>query len=166
MPRDWNSSYETYRQATTNAPIVLLDITTGVTGTTHIYITSNESDYSWDGKTWVARPYEDAGFTIKQGEFGAHSIEFSDADGYWTTWLLSTDFRFEKVTRHVIERNLSGVTTGVQTDVFRVSKTDQTDRKFMLQVEPLQGLLQHILIPMQLLTKDEYPGIPDERMSY
>jgi len=167
MPRDWDTDFETARRRTRRTPIVLLEISTGVTAQTYIRLTSNETDYTWDGKTWSARPFDGGGsFTIKQGEMGGQTIELADADGYWQTWLLSTNFRNERVTRYEIERSENDVVTGVQKDTWRIHKTAQGDRVFRLNVMMLQALLQHIRIPMQLLTKDDYPGIPDERNSY
>jgi len=166
MARDWDEDYKTERQTVNPEPVVLLDIVTGITGTTHIWLTSNETDYTWDSITWTARPFEGGSFSIQAGESGEVDITLGDADGYFGTWLLSTDFRNEKVTRYVVERDENDVVTGVQKDVWRVSNTSRSDRMFTFKVEFLQALLGRIKVPMQLLTKDKYPGIPDERSSF
>jgi hypothetical protein len=155
------ATLKTALQGVAPRPSVLIEIATGLTsaGDEYIRITSDPVDRSFSGSTYTARPFEHGGFKVEQRAAGNMTITASDTDAYWGTWLLSTDFRWQKVNRYLIDRS-EGVTA--YQDTFRVRNIERTDRSIRFMCEPLSAILRRVQVPQQRLTREEFPGIPAE----
>ncbi len=148
-------------------PIVLLEIATGNTTTPTVYLTSNEKDHKWPtatGTTYTARPFELGDIVTEGGEFPGLDVRLPDTDSYWDTWLLTTDFRHQRVTRRLVDRDRLADSTECDTDVFRISNHRMDGYQFVLTVEPLQSILQRLTVPLRTMTREDFPGMPTEGM--
>ena len=147
-------------------PTVLLEIATGLTsaGNEWIRITSDDADRAWPtgGNTFTARPFEAQEFTVSGEDRPGIRITFSDTDGYWNTWLASTSFKWSKVRRWLIDRGVTNLSTQAQLDTFRIISRDRGDRTISFNAEPYTAILSRIRVPGQSLTREDFPGLPNE----
>lgn len=149
-------------------PIVLLDITTG-TSPANIRITTNESDMEWptgSGNTFSSRPFTISEHRIDPEEFPSVTVELGDVDDSFDTWLNTTTFRNQSITRYILDRDQLTQTTFAITDKWRISHRIQTPEKFSFVAEPLQAILARVTLPQRTLTREDFPGIrPDGTVS-
>ena len=161
MTRDLNATLKAKLQGSEMKPTVLLAIGTGTSPAT-IYVTTNEVDMAFPtgGTTYTARPMSVPDLMISGTEARAGSIEFSDADHYWQTWLESTDFRFQRVEMSLVERDTLGSILYRRLDTLRVRRVDRGARVTVFSVEPLAGILGATQIPKRTLSREDFPGLP------
>lgn len=142
-------------------PTVLVEFTTGLPAPNdYIRLTSDPYDRSWSGATFTARPFQTDGFDVKPGTETEVNITVSDTDDYWRTWLLSTDFRWQTVSRYLIDRSETADTSQVIKDTWRVRTIARVDRELTFTCEPVMAILSRVMAPQERLTREEFPGIP------
>jgi len=163
MTRDFHSDFEDASRVTTPQPTVLISIETGDSGTPWIRLTSTEQDFVFPdgGDTYTARPFEFGEFDVVQGGEKSVQLRLADVDNYFATWLATTTFRWKTIERRRIDRDVTDGATKIQLDRFRFVSRQRTDREFIMAVEPILAILSRIRIPGQILTREEFPGIPD-----
>ena len=158
MSRDFHATFTAASRETNPKPTVLIAIETGDVGTPWIRLTSNETATTHDGETYSPRPFEFGQFSVAGESGGSAQLLLADADGYFATWLATTDFRWQTVKRYRIDRSVSDKD---QLDFFRIVNRNRSDREFIFTVEPRLAILQRMRMPGQVLTREEFPGIPD-----
>ena len=163
MTRGFHADLNTASRATSPAPAVLVAIETGDAGTPWIRMTSTETDFVFPdaGDTYTARPFEFGEFEVASGAAMSMQLKLADVDDYWDTWLATTDFRWKTCKRYRIDRAVVDSVTKAQLDTFRIVNRTRTDREFVFTLEPRMAILQRIRVPGQILTREEFPGIPD-----
>ena len=164
MTRGFHADLTAASRETSPKPTILIAIETGDVGTPWIRLTSTESDLVWPtgGDTYTARPFEFADFEVASGGEKSVQLKLADVDGYFDTWLATTNFRWKTVKRYRIDRDVLDSSTKAQLDQFRFVSRKRTDREFVMTVEPRLAILSRVRIPGQILTREEFPGIPDE----
>jgi hypothetical protein len=144
---------------------VLLEIATGLTGASaYIRICNYDSNVVFPttgGSTYTARPFECSEVEVDGSEQKAIEITLPDVDFAVDTYLLSTDFRFALVNRYLVERDSLDSSAKAILDTFRVTSRSRTDRAVKFRAEPLQAILARINLPRQVLTREEFPTLPD-----
>jgi len=161
MTRDLNATLKAKLQGSEMKPTVLMTIATGTSPAT-IYVTTNEVDMAFPtgGQTYTARPMIVPDVMISGTEAKNGSVTFADADHYWQTWLESTDFRFQKVSVMLVERDTLGSALYRRLDTMRVRRVDRAPRAVTFELEPLTGILGVLKVPKRTLSRDEFPGLP------
>lgn len=148
-------------------PIILFEITTGLTSTGNdiIRVALYEKDVVWpsvSGNTFTARAGESDDFKMQYGENGEFNLTLGDGDGYFETWLLSTDFRYQKVTRYLIEVTENDDSDKAMVDSWRIDHIEQQPHQVTFVCEPLVAVLARIKVPKRVLTREDYPGMVNE----
>lgn len=163
MTRDFHSVFEDANRGTNPKPTVLISIETGDGGTPWIRLTSTEVDlvFPTAGNTYTARPFEFGEFSVASGDEKSVQLRLADVDGYWDTWLATTQFRWKTIERRRIDRDVLTSSLRMQIDRFRFVSRQRVDREFVMTVEPRLAILSRIRLPGQILTREEFPGIPD-----
>lgn len=164
MTRGLPAAMVTELQSDDPKPTTLIKISTGDSGTPWIYLTDKIGGITFDSKAYVSRPFEIAESKIAAGEFPAIEISIADVDRYFDTWLLTTEFRFKKVIRKVIERDEMGASDQAISDTYRISHKWQEAHRIVFIVEPLQAILSRVRVPARTMTRDDFPGMPTEGM--
>jgi hypothetical protein len=144
-------------------PLVCLIVRTG-TGSS-ILVTNNDVDIKFPtttGSTYTARPMTTGEIKVSGTDTSPFDVTFGDGAGFWDTWLVSTDFRFQRVTRLLVERDSLGAADRAHVDTFRVRSVDRADKEVTFHTEPLRGILQTFRVPKIAMTRENYPGIPDD----
>ena len=157
--RDHHATYTAAMRETSPQPTVLIAIETGDATTPWIRLTSNETATTYDSNTFTPRPFEFGAFEVAGGGERSLQLKLADVDGYFSTWLATTDFRWKTVKRYLIDR---GVADKAQLDTFRIVNRTRGDREFIFTVEPRMAILARVRLPAEVLTREEFPGIPDE----
>ena len=163
MTRDFHSTFEAASRGVNPKPTALITIETGDVGTPYIRLTSTEVDFVFPdaGDTYTARPFEFGEFTVASGEEKSVQLRLADVDGYWDTWLATTTFRWKTIELRRIDRDVTSSALRIQIDRFRFVSRQRVDREFVMTVEPRLAILSRIRVPAQILTREEFPGIPD-----
>lgn len=164
MTRGINSSFKTQLQSADPKPIILLKIATGDSTEPYIYISSDEADTvfpSTSGATYTARPFVCSEVKIDGSEQPAIEVTLADVDLAVDTWLDTTDFRFAKVTRYLVERDSLDSSAKSISDTFRVISRTRSDRVATFRAEPLSAILARLELPRTSLTREDFPAIPD-----
>ena len=166
MPRT-AATYQAAMQEVSPKPTTMLEIATGLTaaGSEFVRVTSDDADRMWPdagGKTFTARPFETSEFIVSGEDRPGLSFTFSDTDGFWNTLLESTTFRWKKAKRYVIDRDVTGSSAQAMLDTFRVISFERGDRSVTLHTEPYMAFLTRIRVPARTMTRENFPGIPNE----
>lgn len=163
MTRDFNSTFQDANRGVNPKPTVLITIETGDVGTPYIRLTSTEVDFVFPdaGDTYTARPFQFGEFTVASGEEKSVQLRLADVDGFWDTWLATTNFRWKTIEVRRIDRDVTTSGLRKQLDSFRFVSRQRVDREFIMNVEPRLAILSRIRVPAQILTREEFPGIPD-----
>lgn len=165
MSRDWPATFTTENQSVDPKPSLLVEVTTGLAAPNDtIRMTNEDADRSWSGSTFTARPFEFGDFDIEGGRAAEVELKVADVDGYWATWLASTDFRWQRVRRYRIDRDAVSATSHAQLDTFRVLAYSRTDRELTFSVGPTAAVLEEMHIPGRFMTRVDFPGMPTEGM--
>lgn len=166
MTRGLNADFQAQLRSADPKPVVLLRIATGLTsaGDEYIRIANHESDVAFpatSGATFTARPFDCSEVRIDSAENVAIEVTIPDVDFAVDTWLQSTDFRFAKITRYLVERDSLDSSAKALTDAFRVVTISRTDRVVKFRAEPLAAIFSRIRLPRRSLTREDFPAIPD-----
>jgi len=160
------ATFNTALQGVTPRPTTLLAIVTGLSAPDDVIrVTSDDRDRVWPatgGATYTSRPFETDGFLVSTDDRRALTVRFADVDGYFATWLNSTDFRHKKITRFVIDRSEDDDVEQAQVDAFRIVSRHRGDRQIEFSCEPWTAILTRARLPARILTRAEFPGLPNE----
>jgi len=162
MSRSTGSTFQTEMRSVDPKPVVLFEIATGITATPYIRVAISDSDVSFGGNTYTARPAEHEDFEITPGESGGMDVTFADADGYFANFRATADFRWKTFTRYVLERDAGP--DYAMTDSFRISQTQLGTHTVIFTVKPLLAVLNDVKIPAEAMTREEFPGITNDGM--
>lgn len=158
MTRGFHANFVAALTAVNPQIVVLIEIATGTTPASIRY-TSTEGDYSFSGATWSARPWTMSELNIEGQETPSVKIQIADVDSELDTWLLTTDFRNQRIRRYIVDRR---ETAHYTSDTLRVVNHEQDGYQFTFTAEPLLGILSRINVPARVMTRDNFPGMPTE----
>lgn len=166
MTRGLNADFQTQLRSADPKPVVLLQLATGLTaaGSQYIRICDFDRDLAFPaagGVTFAARPFTVSEIRIDGSERPAIEVTLPDADFAIDTFLLSTDFRFALVNRYLVERDSVDSAAKAIMDTFRVTSRSRADRVVTFRAEPLGSILSRIMLPRRVLTREDFPSIPD-----
>lgn len=147
-------------------PRVLVEIATGLTGANaFIRITNADADVSWPtsgGATYTSRPMQISDARIDGGDHEGITFRLADADDYFATWLLSTNFRHQKVRRWLVSLGSTATSAHAILDVYRVESRERTPHEVVFSAKPAQGILSQLKLPRRTMTRSDFPGLPRE----
>jgi hypothetical protein len=146
-------------------PVTLIALETGNVTTPWLRWTDHEQDVvfpSSGGDTYSARPLQVSDVTVDAEDRAGVTVEVADVDADLDTWLLTTDFRYRKLWRYLVERDSLSSTTKAVKDLFRVVARARKDRTVQLACEPLGAILSRVYLPQRVMSREDFPGIPAE----
>lgn len=146
-------------------PVILLEIATGDVGTPYIRICNLDRDITFPssgGNIFTARPFDIEAVTISGTEFEGVDVTMPDVDLEFDTWFQSTDFKWQKMSRYMVDRDSLDGATKAYRDTFRFVSRRRGHLVTIMHFEPLGAILQRIEVPKRTLSREEYPAIPDE----
>jgi hypothetical protein len=138
-------------------PVVLLEMQT--TGGTWCRFTQNETDLSFNGSTFSARPFSVSEIGLDGDDQSGITLEFGNVDGYFD----SRDFRKKKVNVYRADRDHLNA-TDCFLDTFRVVKRERLPGIAIYEASTLAAILSVIQVPARSLTREDFPAIPREGM--
>ena len=144
--------------------ITLIAIETGDVGPPWLRYTDDEADVVFPdaGDTYEARPIEVSDVSIDGEDREGITVRLADVDFEIDTWLLTTDFRYKKVWRYLVERDSLDSSAKAIKDLFRIVNRDRGDRFVQFTAEPLAAIFARIELPQRVMTREDFPGIPSE----
>jgi len=163
MTRGFHSSLAASLSATEIDLILFLDVATGTSPAT-LRFTTNATDMTYPvpgGSTYFSRPFDMGDIQIEGGETPSVQIILADVDSYMDTWLLTSDFRYQKVVRRIAVREHTTLVSST-TDTLRITNHDREGHNFVFTAEPLLGILGRINLPARIMTRADFPGMPRE----
>lgn len=146
-------------------PVILLEIATGDGTTPYIRICNFDRDIDFPssgGNTFTARPFECDEVQISGTELEGIDVTLADADLEFDTWLQTTNFKWRKMNRYLVDRDALDGSTKAVMDSFRFVSRRRGHHVTIMHFEPLAAILQRIEVPKRTLSREEYPAIPDE----
>ncbi len=146
-------------------PVILFEIATGDSMEPWIRITNFDRDITFPssgGNLYTARPFECTEVEISGTTTQGIEVTLPDVDLAIDTWLQSTDFRFAKVNRYLVERDSLDSAAKAIMDTFRMTSRTRGHFVATFRAEPLAAILSRIQVPKRTLSREDYPAIPSE----
>jgi len=173
VTRGLPSSLLTALQAASLTPIHLVEVYTGLGSPSVVRVTDWDHDIEFptgSGTVYTSRRAEN-GIAFDGGEIGvdpgsedgATEIRFGDGDRYWRGLVDSgMDLSRQMVKIMRVENSQLGSESNRMLNTFLVDFPEWPDYEMVLHLKSLLALLTQVELPIGMVTREEYPGIPAE----